>query len=91
MNLKMFQPLVCVLCALMISSCQKEPSGNGGNSGVINNTPSVKIMSFNIRTMSANDDHSWESRRDACCAMINYHRPVMMGAQEAKKHSVKTF
>ena len=42
-------------------------------------------MSFNIRTMSANDDHSWESRRDACCAMINYHRPLMMGTQESKK------
>ena len=42
-------------------------------------------MSFNVRTMSANDEHSWESRRDACCAMINYHRPLMMGTQESKK------
>ena len=81
----LFQLLLFVICTVAIISCQKDPSANGGNSGSINNTPSVKIMSFNIRTMSANDEHSWESRRDACCAMINYHRPVMMGTQEAKK------
>ena len=84
MNKKPFYALLSVICAAFVCSCQKETSGNE-NDGSVNNGPSVKIMSFNIRTMSANDDHSWESRRDACCAMINYHRPLMMGTQEAKK------
>ena len=84
MNIKLFYALLSIICAVNISSCQKETSDNG-NDGSVNNGPSVKIMSFNIRTMSANDDHSWESRRDACCAMINYHRPLMMGTQESKK------
>ena len=82
---KIFQLFVCTVCALLICSCEKDSSGNGDNSSPVNNGPSVKIMSFNVRTMSANDEHSWESRRDACCAMINYHRPLMMGTQESKK------
>ena len=80
--MKVFQLVLCTFCALSMFSCDKE---SAGNSRPVNNGPSVKIMSFNIRTMSANDEHSWESRRDACCAMINYHRPVMMGTQESKK------
>ena len=84
-HLKIFQLFVCTVCALLICSCEKDSSGNGDNSSPVNNGPSVKIMSFNVRTMSANDEHSWESRRDACCAMINYHRPLMMGTQESKK------
>ena len=79
---KIFQLFVCTVCALLICSCEKDSSGNGDNSSPVNNGPSVKIMSFNVRTISANDEHSWESRRDACCAMINYHRPVMIGVQE---------
>ena len=84
MNKKLFYALLSVICAAFVCSCQKEAPGNENN-GYTYNGPSVKIMSFNIRTMSANDDHSWESRRDACCAMINYHRPLMMGTQESKK------
>ena len=82
---KLFQLLLFVICTVAIISCQKDPSANGDKGGAANNGPSVKIMSFNIRTMSANDEHSWESRRDACCAMINYHRPVLLGTQESKK------
>ena len=44
-------------------------------------------MSFNIKTPSTEpeeDFHKWENRRDACCAMINYHRPMLLGVQECK-------
>lgn len=66
-------------------SCDKEPSGN--NTGLTNSGPSVKIMSFNVKTPSTEPEevfHKWENRRDACCAMINYHRPMLLGVQECK-------
>ena len=36
--------------------------------------------------MTEQKEHDvWENRRDACCAMINHYRPVMMGVQECCK------
>lgn len=32
-----------------------------------------------------NEHDIWENRRDACCAMINHYRPVMIGVQECSK------
>ena len=46
------------------------------------------VMSFNVRSMNMTEQKEqdvWENRRDACCAMINHYRPVMMGVQECSK------
>ena len=52
------------------------------------NAPSLMVMSFNVRSMNMTEQKEqdiWENRRDACCAMINHYRPVMMGVQECCK------
>ena len=52
------------------------------------NAPSLIVMSFNVRSMNMTEQKEqdvWENRRDACCAMINHYRPVMMGVQECCK------
>lgn len=81
---KSYHVFLCMFCILLFSSCGKSPSSDvTADSG-----PSVNIMSFNIRSMNMTenkDENIWENRRDACCAMVNYHRPVMMGMQECTK------
>lgn len=50
--------------------------------------PSVMVMSFNIRYGTAEEarpENNWSNRRDACCAMVNTVRPVLMGVQECMK------
>jgi len=51
--------------------------------------PSVMVMSFNVRYGTAEEElpeNNWVNRRDACCAMVNGVRPVLMGVQECMKH-----
>lgn len=52
------------------------------------NKPSVMVMSFNVRygtAVEARETDNWNNRRDACCAMVNSVRPVLMGVQECMK------
>lgn len=75
--------LFLFLSAMFPFSCQK----NGGE-GVKDEGPTVMVMSFNVRTSNIREEkneNNWENRRDACCAMINYTRPVLMGVQECRK------
>ena len=46
--------------------------------------PRVKIMSFNVRYKNNDDtgERHWDNRKEACYAMINTLRPVVMGVQE---------
>lgn len=48
--------------------------------------PSLKVMSFNVRT-SVKDDgaNSWEFRRPASVAMLKEEKPDIFGVQEAQK------
>ena len=81
---KLYFLLAALLLSAGFSSCQKDPQC--GES--IDNGPSVMIMSFNVRSMNMTEQKEqdvWENRRDACCAMINHYRPVMMGVQECCK------
>ena len=80
--------LYFLLAALLLSagfpSCQKDPQC--GES--IDNGPSVMVMSFNLRGANndeENDFDKWENRRDACCEMIKYVRPIIMGCQECEQ------
>ncbi len=52
-----------------------------------NNLPGVMVMSFNVRYGAADDgDNVWSNRRNACYAMVNTLRPVLMGVQECQKN-----
>ena len=72
------------LCAMTFLSCEKETSdGNAADKG-----PSVMVMSFNVRSRNMTEQNvqdTWDNRRDACCALINFYRPVLMGVQECDK------
>ena len=79
-----FTLFVCMLCTLAFISCEKKPGGGV----IIESGPSLMVMSFNVRSMNMTEQKEqdvWENRRDACCAMINHYRPVMMGVQECCK------
>ena len=75
---------MCALCSLVLLSCEKNP----GEVSDVENAPSLIVMSFNVRSMNMTEQKEqdiWGNRRDACCAMINHYRPVMMGVQECCK------
>lgn len=79
-----FTLLTCIFFTLALLSCEKSPAGCAG----VENGSSLMVMSFNVRSMNMTEQKEqdqWENRRDACCAMINYHRPVMIGVQECHK------
>lgn len=79
-----FTLFVCMLCTLAFISCEKKPGGGA----IIESGPSLMVMSFNVRSMNMTEQKEldvWENRRDACCAMINHYRPVMMGVQECAR------
>lgn len=81
---KLFHLILYVLSTIAVSSCEQHTNDVGG----ADNGPSMMVMSFNVRSMDMTEQKEqdqWESRRDACCAMINHHRPVILGVQECCK------
>ena len=47
----------------------------------------VKIISFNVRTALTESNHpgiTWDSRKEACVALLKDHMPTLIGVQEAK-------
>jgi endonuclease/exonuclease/phosphatase family metal-dependent hydrolase len=42
----------------------------------------LKVMSFNI-WVNRSGEHAWNNRKAACYELINYHRPALIGIQEA--------
>lgn len=79
-----FTLLICIFFTLALLSCEKSPAGGAG----LENGSSLMVMSFNVRSMNMTEQKEqdiWENRRDACCAMINHYRPVMIGVQECHK------
>ena len=74
---------LCLLC-IEITSCHKIQSGEGVNVA----DSSLMVMSFNVRSMDMNESNEqdkWGNRRDACCAMVNSHCPLIIGLQECHK------
>lgn len=83
-----------IFSLLLVFACSK-PSGEEQPS-----TPSlsfkkyagedeVKIMSFNVRTKTSSDEgvKHWDSRKEACVALIKDHKPTLIGFQEAQYES----
>ena len=60
--------VVCSMCGAVVA---KSPVG-------------VKIISYNIRTLSRDGENSWQFRKHATKNMIEQHRPDAFGLQEAK-------
>ena len=46
----------------------------------------IKIMSFNVRTNTSKDTgiNAWDSRKEACVALIKDQKPTIIGFQEAQ-------
>ena len=79
-----FTLLICIFFTLDLLSCEKSPAGGAG----VENGSSLMVMSFNVRGANndeENDFDKWENRRDACCEMIKYVRPIIMGCQECEQ------
>jgi endonuclease/exonuclease/phosphatase family metal-dependent hydrolase len=44
----------------------------------------IRVMSFNIRYATESDgEHAWSQRRDLAASVIRFHRPDLVGVQEA--------
>jgi endonuclease/exonuclease/phosphatase family metal-dependent hydrolase len=49
----------------------------------LSNSPSLSIMTFNLRYASANDGlNSWDYRKEHCIDIINRYHPTVLGTQE---------
>lgn len=81
--MKTLKYLLCgiTMCALACSSSKDD--GPGPDKGESN---TLKIMSFNVRYNSANDegDTNWEVRKAAVVKMINTVQPDVVGLQEPR-------
>lgn len=50
---------------------------------------SVRVMTFNIRLDSPNDgENIWDKRKDYLVSTIHFHKPDLIGLQEAQKHQI---
>ncbi len=43
----------------------------------------LRLLSYNIRYDNAEDEYPWESRRDHLVSILRFHRPDIIGLQEA--------
>ena len=81
--MKTLKYLLCgiTMCALACSSSKND--GDGPGKGASN---TLKVMSFNVRYNSANDegDKNWEVRKAAVVKMINTVQPDVVGLQEPR-------
>ena len=81
--MKKLKYLLCgiTMCALACSSSKDD--GDGPGKGASN---TLKVMSFNVRYNSANDegDKNWEVRKAAVVKMINTVQPDVVGLQEPR-------
>jgi endonuclease/exonuclease/phosphatase family metal-dependent hydrolase len=55
--------------------------------------PQVKadllVMSFNIRYAAANDgENNWDKRKDLACDVVRWHKPDLVGLQEALRSQI---
>ena len=49
---------------------------------------SLRVMSYNIKCDSLQDENSWENRRKAMVQLIERHHPDIMGNQEVLKNQL---
>jgi endonuclease/exonuclease/phosphatase family metal-dependent hydrolase len=55
-----------------------------------NNSATLRIMTYNIRTSAAADSsNAWEFRKDNVAGQIRYHHPDLLGVQEAREEQLK--
>jgi endonuclease/exonuclease/phosphatase family metal-dependent hydrolase len=81
---RLFYFLFSGLCLFAFMSCNEILDGADD----VERGQSVTIMSFNVRSMNMTEQKvqdKWDNRRDACCSMINFYRPVMLGVQECAR------
>lgn len=74
-RMRIFRALATVaLCLAFLASCRL----------LEEETPSIEVMSFNIRYGLADDGpNSWSHRRHLVFGVLESHRPVIVGLQEA--------
>ena len=72
-KVKLFKALILLFMLVLILSCDSEiPS------------PSLKVMTFNIRLNLASDGaNAWPNRREMTTSMIRFYAPDIFGVQEA--------
>lgn len=81
--------LFLVAVSILALSCGKtetpQPSSSGSKYQKYAKENEIKIMSFNIRTSSMDDDtpNHWDNRKEAVLALIKDQMPDIMGVQEA--------
>lgn len=68
-----------VLLAIWAGGCQAPPP----------QAPELRVMSFNIRYDNPGDGpDAWPLRKELVTGLIDYHRPDVLGLQEALRHQI---
>lgn len=66
---------VLAVTAAAVSGCSKDRPHSAA-------VETLRVMTFNLRTSAANDDHPWDKRWAAAKALIQSERPDIIGTQE---------
>ena len=81
---KIFDYTLAILAFVFAMSIPQTVSANDGNE-----SPELKVMSYNIRMGSANDGtNSWQFRFPATLEMIKDQKPDVFGVQEALENQL---
>ncbi|WP_232686169.1 endonuclease/exonuclease/phosphatase family protein [Halobacterium zhouii] len=60
------------------------------DSGLPPSPPSLTVLTYNVRYANPNDaEQVWENRRDDVASCIRFHRPQLVGLQEAAPEQVR--
>lgn len=76
----------------LLFSCSENTDDPNENTSESSTISEFVAMSFNIRNSGGDtDEHSWESRKASCLAMINSTKPALIGMQEVCTDQKKYF
>ncbi|MEF3304125.1 endonuclease/exonuclease/phosphatase family protein [Paenibacillus sp. GYB003] len=72
-----------IVCTMMLGICAATAAGGCSKERPANaNAAALKVMSFNLRTAAAKDDHPWAKRLSVAKALIQSEKPDLLGTQE---------
>jgi endonuclease/exonuclease/phosphatase family metal-dependent hydrolase len=86
--------VILIAAATMLSAFHSRAAASGFTSeAVVPGSYSLKLMTFNVRTIHADDGtpNSWDNRKDIAVHAIDSFGPDVMGLQEADKVQIDYF
>lgn len=75
--MKYLHSILWILCSLLFVFCTDKTETSS-----VSNVTVLSVMSFNVKTSTESGTNAWNSRKEACLAMIFTTKPCLIGVQE---------